>query len=254
MVENIILFMKYKHSTVGFLRKFLPLGPWQGKMMVCAVCQTSSHPDTVCIATQLDRAPDGLWWLALLPNIYSAYNLRLLFDRIGGNAWRCMLRFNGVDSFETFFCSFMNTLRAFPLDISTRRLKFEVFAKVFMIIAVRVPLSLGSVNNILAGYGSIKGIPMSRILTPAKWMGFTYFGPHVARNTRGGGTGWCPTNFSLLWGCKPWPGRTLLQILRYGEQSWWLPEWKHWEWVIYEDHLKPLCLVHCIFERLEVWH
>lgn len=79
-----------------------------------------------------------------------------------------------------------------------------------MIIAVRVSLSLGSVNNILAGYGSIKGIPNEQNIDTAKWMGFTYFSPHVAWNARGGGTGWCPTNFSLLWGCKPWPGRTLI--------------------------------------------
>lgn len=90
-----------------------------------------------------------------------------------------------------------------------------------MIIAVRVSLSLGSVNNILAIYGSIKGIPNEQNIDTAKWMGFTSFGPPAAWNTRGGGTGRCPTNFSLLWGCKPWPGRTLIAPQKADIEIWW---------------------------------
>lgn len=201
--------MKYKHSTVGFLRKFLPLSVRDREKWWCAVCQMSSHPDTVCIATQLDRTPDGLvvlfYYAGFTANIYSAYNLRLLFDTIGGNAWRCMLRFNGVDSFETFF---VWILGSFP---QIKRLKRSFIGKLFMIIAVRVSLSLGSVNNILAIYGSIKGIPNEQNIDTAKWMGFTYFGPPAARNTCGRGD-WMMSNknLSLLWGCKPWPGRTLI--------------------------------------------
>lgn len=71
----------------------------------------------------------------------------------------------------------------------------------------------------------LKESQMSRILTQLNGWGFTYSGPHVARNTCGGGTGWCPTNFSLLWGCKPWPGRTLIadiEIWRAIVMSTWV--------------------------------
>lgn len=94
----------------------------------CAVCQMSSHPDTVCIATQLDRAPDGLvvvFYAGFTANIYSAYNLRLLFDRIGGNARRCVLRFNGLINLRPLFFCLWTHYGLFPLDIHTRRLKSE---------------------------------------------------------------------------------------------------------------------------------
>lgn len=49
----------------------------------------SSHPDTVCKAIQLDLTPDGFvvvfYYAGFTANIYSTYNLRLVFDTIEEN-------------------------------------------------------------------------------------------------------------------------------------------------------------------------
>lgn len=92
-----------------------------------------------------------------------------------------------------------------------------------MIIAVRVPLSLGSVNNILAGYGSIKGIPNEQNID----MGLNGWGllisvPMWHKTCVAGGLDDVLQISVSSEAVSHGRAGLLLQILRYGEQSWWL--------------------------------